>query len=437
MANTREQYINEHDEDASSQISFSLVDQSTVERLRRDGVIEVPAKKIDIPKDMRWNEKYIASQMLQGIENGDSVDKIASSIFLEIFSREDVYNLTDKGKTDLIRRCQQSAIRNARTMTTSAENHGRLDSYRNLDAQGVVQKKVWMATPDDRTRPTHVDIDGEEQDIDKVFSNDCMFPGDGKGPAEEVWQCRCTMTDHIIGFRRADGSISRVNYTPDRTLHEEQMEEERERRQGGDEENTTPVFNAQEWLNSLSANSKQEFLDMYNNWVNGLSAEEKDAIYTYTTGAFRNINGYLRGYKDVNFYPREIENATAALEKASLPRDVIVRRGSDKDSLAGLLGGEKIPYSRDMTQEWLDGLAGRVVVDKGFFSTTPIIGGGFTDEINYIVQIPEGAHAMYIDPLSEFKGREFELLVNREATFIIEKAEKTNSGLQIFMRLLL
>lgn len=228
MAKSRQQYIDEHIDNEA--VSFDLVDQHTVARLRRDGIIQVPAKKIDIPKDMRWNEKYIASKMLQGIENGDSVDKIASGIFFEIFSREDVFNLTEKGKTDLIKRCQQSAIRNARTMTTSAENNGRLDSYKSLAEKGVVQKKVWMSTPDDRTRPTHIDIDGEEQDIDKAFSNGCMFPGDGKGPAEEVWMCRCTMTDHIIGFRRADGSISRVDYTPDRTLHEEQMEEEKEQR---------------------------------------------------------------------------------------------------------------------------------------------------------------------------------------------------------------
>ena len=230
MAKTREQYINENIDNEA--VSFSLVDQHTVERLRRDGIIQVPAKKIDIPKDKRWNDKFIASQMLQGIEHGDSVDQMASSIFPEIYERAG--SPTDAG---LIRRCQNSAIRNARTMTTAAENNGRLDSYKDLAAKGVVQKKVWMSTPDDRTRPTHIDIDGEEQDIDKVFSNGCMFPGDGKGPAEEVWMCRCTMTDHIVGFRRADGSISKVNYTPDKTLHEEQMEAERHRRDDANKEN--------------------------------------------------------------------------------------------------------------------------------------------------------------------------------------------------------
>jgi hypothetical protein len=87
-----------------------------------------------------------------------------------------------------------------------------------------------MATPDDRTRPTHIDIDGEEVDIDEPFSNDCMFPGDGNGPAEEVWCCRCSMRDHIIGFMRANGSISYVEHERDESMHDEQMAEEKERR---------------------------------------------------------------------------------------------------------------------------------------------------------------------------------------------------------------
>lgn len=190
-------------------ISFDLVDEDTVKRLEREGKVVVPKKKIKIPKDKRWNEKQMGSKILQGISNGDSIRDIAKSLFKVVDNN------------------MLSAIRNARTMTTSAENHGRLDSYKALEASGVVQKKEWMSTPDDRTRPSHIDIDGEEQDIDKPFSNGCMFPGDGRGPAEEVWMCRCTMTDHIIGFKKSDGSISYVNYQEDETMHDVQMEEER------------------------------------------------------------------------------------------------------------------------------------------------------------------------------------------------------------------
>lgn len=211
MAKSRAQYIQEHS-DGSNDISFDLVDEATVKRLQKDKKINVPKKKVDIPKDKRWNEKQMASKILQGIQNGDSIPKMS------------------KAMTEVIGNNLTSAIRNTRTMTTSAECNGRLDSYKSLADQGVVQKKVWMSTPDDRTRPTHIDLDGEEQDIDKAFSNGCQFPGDGNGPAEETWNCRCSLADHIIGFKRADGSISYVDYNRDNTLHDEQMKAEKERR---------------------------------------------------------------------------------------------------------------------------------------------------------------------------------------------------------------
>ena len=215
-------------------VIFSLIDTSTVLRLQREGAIVLPKKKINIPKDKRWNIKLMNSKLLRGILNGDSVDKIADSIFPEIMSKTDFTGMTTKeiyGKGGVINQNRVSAVRAARTMVTQAENGGRLDSYKNLAEQGVVQKKIWEATPDDRVRDSHLDIDGEEQDIDVPFSNGCMFPGDGNGPADEVWNCRCSMKDHIIGFKKPDGSISYVDYKPNSTMHDDQIEAEKKRRE--------------------------------------------------------------------------------------------------------------------------------------------------------------------------------------------------------------
>jgi len=210
-------------------ITFNVINKDVVDRLRRDGDIELPRKQLAIPKDQQWNTKQMTSMVLKGLENGDSMRDISKSIFPEIMSKEDLTGKTEKEIKGIIKKNKDSAIRNARTMVTSAENHGRLDSYKSLVKQGVVMKKEWESTPDDRTRPSHVDIDGEEQDVDKTFSNGCMFPGDGHGPAEEVWMCRCAMGGHILGFKRGDGSVSRVNYTRDTTTHESQMEALRNR----------------------------------------------------------------------------------------------------------------------------------------------------------------------------------------------------------------
>lgn len=211
-------------------IAFTIIDKGTVDRLQKDGQVELPQRKLDIPKDQKWNEKLMGSKLLQSIQSGESPREMT------------------KRMKEVINTNEASAMRLTRTMHTSAENHGRLDSYKNLAEQGVVQKKVWSATPDDRTRASHIDIDGEEQDIDKPFSNGCYFPGDGKGPSEEVWNCRCAMGDHIIGFKRADGTISYVKYDRDSTKHDEQMKAEKERR--GTEKKVVTFSSAVEALKS-------------------------------------------------------------------------------------------------------------------------------------------------------------------------------------------
>lgn len=206
---TREKYIKEHGGD---RVSFSLIDEATVERLQKRGDIKLPHKILDKAKDIKWNIKQMTSKLLAGILNGDSISKIANSFL------------------DIVNNNEASAMRNARTTVTQAENHGRLDSYDNLAGQGVVQKKVWIATPDDRTRESHLEIDGEEVDVDEAFSNELMYPGDPDGDPSEVWNCRCSMRDHIVGFRRADGSISYIGHARDDTMHEQQMKEEKTRR---------------------------------------------------------------------------------------------------------------------------------------------------------------------------------------------------------------
>lgn len=189
-------------------ISFTLLDAHTVERLQRDGDIKLPRKKVDIPKDERWNTKQMSSKLLQGILAGDAIPTIASSLMQVIGNNA------------------AAAVRNARTMVTGAENVGRLDSYEDLAEKGVVQKKVWIATADDRTRESHLLLDGEEVDIDKPFSNGLMYPADPSGDPAEVYNCRCSMRDHIVGFRRADGSISYVGAERDTTSHAGKIEEE-------------------------------------------------------------------------------------------------------------------------------------------------------------------------------------------------------------------
>ena len=218
MAKSRDDYIREHDEDGTDIVSFHLVDKKTVERRIKEGDVITPfmrtKKYLNIPKDKRWNTKQINSKMLAGILNGDSIPNIANSLM------------------DVIGNNKTAATRNARTIVTGAENAGRKDSYKALEEQGVIQKKVWIATADDRTRESHLLMDGEEVDVDEPFSNGLMYPGDPSGDASEVYNCRCTMRTHIVGIVRQDtGEYIDINTPHENAAHKQQIEAEEQRRE--------------------------------------------------------------------------------------------------------------------------------------------------------------------------------------------------------------
>ena len=166
--------------------SFTLIDANTVKRLatKTDGLL--PKRKVDVPKDKLWNAKKMRTQVLQGILQGESMDKIADRL----------QTVTDMNGV--------SAIRNARTMVTGAENAGRIDMMHKAATDGVIMRKRWIATTDSRTRDWHRDLDGKEVDMDEPFQNDLgdiMFPGDPTADGANVYNCRCTLGYRVVGFK--------------------------------------------------------------------------------------------------------------------------------------------------------------------------------------------------------------------------------------------
>jgi SPP1 gp7 family putative phage head morphogenesis protein len=109
----------------------------------------------------------------EAIDEGESIDQVEKRI-------GDVFDIAVGSRTEMI----------ARTETISASNAGSLAAY---EQSGVVEKKEWLATQDDRTRESHLAVDGETVGIDERFSNGLLFPGDPSGSADEVIQCRCTL----------------------------------------------------------------------------------------------------------------------------------------------------------------------------------------------------------------------------------------------------
>ena len=167
--------------------SFAMVDADTVKNLANTDNSLLPYKGLDEKADIRWNVKKMNAEVLQGILQGEPMDKIASRLS----------KVTDMNET--------AAIRNARTMVTSAENKGRQDSYKRAEEDGIVMKREWIATNDSRTRHWHAELDGVEVDIDEPWENEfgkIMFPGDPSADPANTYNCRCSMSAKVIGFKK-------------------------------------------------------------------------------------------------------------------------------------------------------------------------------------------------------------------------------------------
>lgn len=182
-------------------LQFTLYDERTVARLLRDNPRLLPKPKIDIPADKLWNKAKISGEITQAVLQGEAIPKIANRL----------QTVTDMNRS--------SAIRNARTAITGAQNAGRLDSYEYAQGIGIRLQKEWMATLDDRTRDEHRALDGQKVDIDEPFTVDgaeIMYPGDPAADGYLVYGCRCTMISSVADVDELDPVYRRDNISGER-----------------------------------------------------------------------------------------------------------------------------------------------------------------------------------------------------------------------------
>lgn len=192
--------------------TFQICNAESVQALIRDNPDLMPAPKVNIPEDRRWNKDRINREITQGIVQGESIPKIA-------------HRLQQVTTMD-----RNAAIRNARTAMTGAENLGRYESAQDLRENGIPVEEVWMATPDDRTRDSHKLLDGTKRDESGYFGvgiidTPLRFAGDPLGAPEEVYNCRC----------RTGIVLQGIDHSKDQELYEEfmkQFEDEQEAQHG-------------------------------------------------------------------------------------------------------------------------------------------------------------------------------------------------------------
>ena len=173
--------------------SFALTDADTVRNLVESDRSFLPMRNLDFSRDIAWNIEKMNAEVLQGILQGESMDKIADRL------------------AQVIGMNLRSAISAARTMVTSAENKGRQDSYARAAADGIILQKEWLSSDQPgRTRDWHMPyaFTSLVVDQDKPFENSLgkiMFPGDPSADGANVWNCRCSMAAKVLGFKSVRG----------------------------------------------------------------------------------------------------------------------------------------------------------------------------------------------------------------------------------------
>ena len=84
----------------------------------------------------------------------------------------------------------------ARTEIHNSHNTAVMDTYQEIG----VEYTMWISADDDRTRESHLEINGEIIPIGNEYSNGLKFPGDTDGPIEEWINCRCSNAPYVIPY---------------------------------------------------------------------------------------------------------------------------------------------------------------------------------------------------------------------------------------------
>ena len=174
---------------ANANLSWTLYDHSTVERLIRKEPNLLPLPSVDVPVDKRWNQKHITAAINRGILLGDPIQDIAK-------------RLVTVASMDL-----NAAVRSARTATTAAECAGRIDTYKYAQSIGIELEQEWLATLDGRTRHEHRLLDGQRVAVGEAFhvgGASIRYPGDPQAPGYLIYNCRCTLVSAVKGIDQSD-----------------------------------------------------------------------------------------------------------------------------------------------------------------------------------------------------------------------------------------
>lgn len=126
-------------------------------------------------------KKAIQTELSRGISNGESWNRMAA--------------LIAGGMNSPFRKSYKNAIRIARTEGHRVQNEAAFHCQEKAKAKGADVVKQWDSTLDSRTRPHHVELNGQIRELEEPFEvagHKAMYPGAFGVPEEDI-HCRCCL----------------------------------------------------------------------------------------------------------------------------------------------------------------------------------------------------------------------------------------------------
>lgn len=260
-----------------------LFEQATKDRF----LTAIPDMKL-VRKMLDQPIKFIKLDESLKKERKRALKRIRTDITLGVLNGEGFKKIAKRLRTSLGMTVKQSK-RVARTEGGRAMEQAAFDSAQVAKKFGARMHKIWEATLDLRTRPSHQVLDHQMKDIDEPFEiNGCkgMHPKGfvGPGSAGENINCRCivlyTVNGELPETRRAEDIHGRAKIIPTKSY--------------------------QEWIKDIEADMKKE----YNN------TNESGAVYYEPNKVIQqSLSGKdLKDYNHSISYYNEVRNRDKSIE---------------------------------------------------------------------------------------------------------------------------
>lgn len=158
--------------------------------------VKFTANRNNLFGTLKYSEDRLANNTFTATENTlNRVDSNINEILTDGYRSGAGINEVGRQITERFDQLRTwEANRIARTEIHTAQNMGIMSSYESLG----VEYTQWIAANDDRTRDSHIDVDGEIIAFGETYSNGLAFPGDTSGPIEEWINCRCSNAPFVM-----------------------------------------------------------------------------------------------------------------------------------------------------------------------------------------------------------------------------------------------